>query len=193
MAFEMWSNDKTDSKIHNITVDTFKPDFTMKTAINDLSISDTSSTPSTVLDPKRLVEINERYAKSMELNNISDLEKLLNGVLDNPEWFYKINNVMRLPKPSPYSKQKVTQIEKRLDETENILKKWTRALKQVNMACTGYMKSIEAFTSQLVSDKDFFEENKEMHHLVVLVAQFLKENAVYLEVFIKVVNNSIYK
>ena len=191
-AFEAWSSEKKEDKAPQVA-DSFKSEMMVKTNPNDFSMSDTSATPSSVLDPKRQIEINERYAKSMDLNSIADLEKLLGAVVDNPEWFYKVNNVLRLPKASPYSKVKVLQIEKRLDETENLLKRWTKFLKQANMACEGYMKSVDAFANQLLVDKDFFEGNKELQHLVVMVAQFLKENSVYLEVFIKVINNSVYK
>lgn len=99
----------------------------------------------------------------------------------------------RLFPPSPYSKIKLSSIEKHLDETEVLLRKWAKSIKLVNTACLGYVKSLDTFGNQLLSDKKFFEYNKELQNIVSLVAQFLKETAVYLEVFTKVVTSSILK
>lgn len=172
---------KKDSSVYKIT-------------LTEPVASDSASQVSgTTSKPKKQEEIKEKFAKSMDLNNITDLGKLISGILENPEVFYNFNNVMRLPPPSPFAKMKVMNVEKRLDEIENLLKKWTTMIKDVNQSCMGYMKSMDAFANQMLSDKAFFESNKELQHIVVLIAQFLKENAVYLEVFTKVINNSISK
>ena len=134
-----------------------------------------------------------RHEKEAKPVKTSELETLMNSILDNPEKFYQYNNITKLPKFSPFSKMKVHKIEKRLEGTELILQKWAKSLKQVNKSCEGYYKSIEAFVNQLLLDKNHFGENKELQYLISLVAHFLKEKATYSEVFTKIITNSIIK
>lgn len=166
--------------------------FSIRSNENDYSVSE-STHVSIETESKRQADIKERYAKSMQLSHITDIENLRKSVIENPELFYKLNNVTRFPPRSPFSKQKFTQIEKHIETVEGLLRKWTKLLKLASTACVGYVKSIEAFSSQLLSDANVFEYNKELQHIVVLVAQFMKENAAYLEIFSKVMDNSVTK
>jgi len=153
---------------------------------SDLSISE-----ATTIDDKKQTDVKERYAEKMELNNLSDVETLINGILENPDWFFKLNNITRLPPRSPFARQKYLQIEKNLDEVENLLRKWSKLLKQVDASCQSYSKSMEALGTQLLADKGFFEYNKELQNLIVIIAQFVKENSSYLDIFSRVMNSTV--
>jgi len=158
-----------------------------------LSISEATTINVSHNDDKKLADVKERYAQKMELSNITDVEKLIHGVLENPDWFFKLNNITRLPPRSPFARQKYLQIEKNLDELEGLLRKWTKAFKQTDACCQAYVKSLETLGNQFLADKNTFESNKELQNLIVIIAQFIKEGSVYLEGYSKSVNNSVIK
>ncbi len=156
-----------------------------------MSISEATTTNISQGDEKKVSDVKERYAQKMDLCNITDVEKLIHGVLENPDWFFKLNNITRLPSRSPFARHKYLQIEKGLDELEGLLRKWTKTFKQADACCQAYAKSLETLGNQFLADKGVFESNKELQNLIVLIAQFIKEGSVYLEGFSKSVNNSV--
>ena len=163
-----------------------------KLDISDINLKDLRS-PIDETPELQQMEAKDKSTKEAGTNNVAGLERLLASISENPDWFYTANNLIKLPPYSPFSKTKVSQIEKHLDETETLVKKWTKSLKLQNTSCLAYIKTIESFAGQILLDAKFFDHNKELQHLIVLIAQFLRENAIYLEVFTNVINNSICK
>lgn len=133
-----------------------------------------------------------------EVSFAKDLEGKLRkenteAIYNNSETFYETTNVMKFGPYSPSSKIQTNLIEKSFEGKELIIKTWTKLIKQMNTNCFAYTKSVESFASQLLTDKDSFEKDKEISNLLTLISQSLKDYAVYTEMFAKVVENSIYR
>ena len=130
--------------------------------------------------------------KKPKLQEPCEAEKLLHSLMESPEKFFEMNNIMKLGPYSPQAKMNISQIEKNIEGIENTMKNWTKSLKEMNKSCSLYTKSIENFADQLMSDKEAFGSNKELTNLLSLISQSLKGHFVYLNMFTRVIENSIY-
>jgi len=130
--------------------------------------------------------------KQVQVENASNAEKIMANIKSNPDEFYETNHLLKFQSYSPFSKMKVQQVEKQIDVKEGLLRKWSRSINEINRTCGEYTKCLDLFGNQLLQDKSSFEKNKEAQYILELIAQFFKENAAYLEVLTKIVNNTVY-
>jgi len=121
-----------------------------------------------------------------------EIKRYVDSILSDPKKYYQLNNVILFPPFSPFFKTVTNKIEKKFEFVENMLRKWTKLIKEMIKNCVVYIKSVEVFANQLVVDKLYFNDNKELQILCGLLAQFLKEHDIYMEVFTKILDNSIY-
>jgi len=160
-------------------------------AVNEGDIP--AKSPILNLDPQKLIEDHEKYTQKIEQEELRDLQLMLEDILNNPNKFQEVNNLVKMGPYSPFSKAEVNKSEKYIEGAENIVKKWVKQLEEMNKNCLAYTKSIETFGTQLLMDKSFFKDNIELQTLLTLIAQVLKEHAIYIEVFTQVVQDSIEK
>jgi len=142
-------------------------------------------------EAKKLMEQKEKYCEKVEQDELKEIQEMLEGVLGNPGKFQELNNMVNIREYSPFCKAEMIKAEKYIEGTENIIKKWTKQLLEVNKNCMAYTKSIEGFGNQLLMDKCFFKNNIELQTLLALISQIMKEHAIYIEVFTQVVETSI--
>ncbi len=157
---------------------------------NNPSSPDFASRNSTQATPHNSEKKPEK--SHFKLQEPSEAEKLLHSLLENPEKFFEMNSIMKLGPYSPQAKMNISHIEKNIESIENTMKNWAKSLKEMNKSCSLYTKSIENFADQLMSDKDSFGSNKELTNLLGLISQSLKGHFIYLNMFTRVIENSIY-
>ena len=145
------------------------------------------------LNQQKLMENQEKYAQKVEQEELSEIQHMLGDILNDKTKFQELNNLITIGPFSPFSKTNVSKAERYIEGAENIVKKWVKQLEETNKNCLAYTKSIESFGNQLLMDKSFFKNNLELQTFMTLIAQVLKEHAVYIEVFTQVVENSIEK
>ena len=142
---------------------------------------------------KKLIEVAEKCSQILEQDEMQEIQDMLRVILDDPKKFYKLNNIINISPYSPFSKLEMSKTEKYIEGTQNVIKKWTKQLKDINKHNFAYTKAVETFANQLLVDKNFFGQNIEIQSLLMLIAQMLTEQAMYLEEFAETAENSIRK
>lgn len=122
-----------------------------------------------------------------------EFEEAIFEVARNKEKFYKYNDMHNYLADGPISWQKLQLNEKKFDHIETIFKRWASSLNELAKAGNGQFKAVEVFSNQLLVDKDSFQNNKEIYHLMLSFAQFLKEYNTYFEIFLKIVTDSVLR
>jgi len=138
---------------------------------------------------------NMTQKKSLSRGDIKakELKESMDELLKDPEVFFENNNVLRFPAYSPMFKFQTQKIEKKFEMIEGMMRRWSKMLKQIKADCVAYIKSTEALANQLCIDKMYFSDNKELQDILALLAQFLKENNIYMDVFSKILQTSVYE
>jgi len=146
-----------------------------------------------ILNDSKSIEDSIIGVEIVEEEKLSALKSYMNELLQNPNEYYQSNDILLFSEFSPYFNKATQKIERKIDNVEHMMKKWAKLLKHMTQTGRDYIKAITDFGEQLIPDKLLFENNKEIQMLFDLLSQFLKEHVTYMEVFIKILESSIYR
>lgn len=134
-------------------------------------------------------ESNEENSKT---NGPQDeFERIIFETTNDKEMFYQFNNMHKYEEDGPYTRLSLIANEKKFDNIEAMLKRWTELMKEVSRCGLAQVKAFESFSNQLLVDKDIFLMNKEIYHLFLSLSYFIKEYNTYFEIFLKILVDSI--